>query len=241
MEESTMSQRAKALYALQRIDSKLARKKARYREVQERLGEDGELKEARAALEAAEEELAHWRSQLRDRELEAAGIGEKIRVTEEKLYGGSVTNPKELSDLQQEGEYLKRRQESVEEKQLEEMMTVERLTERVAVANEHFTVVEAVRRSENAELSAEYDELRADLTGLLAKRKAVLKHISQRDLAEYDAIRRLRRGVAVVAAKNDMCQVCHVRVPYHDLERARDTDELMYCSGCERILYVPTE
>jgi predicted nucleic acid-binding Zn-ribbon protein len=77
---------------------------------------------------------------------------------------------------------------------------------------------------------------------LLSQRKALVKHISKDDLAEYNALRRLRKGVAVVAVKDDTCQVCHVQVPQRDLERARDSDELFYyCSGCERILYVPQE
>ena len=168
-----------------------------------------------------------------------AGVTQKLEDTETLLYSGKVTNPKELSDLQKELEYLRRRQASLEERELEEMETVEQLTTKAAVANERFVVVEAAWRSENADLHDEYEALRAELTKLLAQRKSVVKRIDARDLAEYDALRKILKGVAVVAVKGNSCQVCRVQVPQRDLERARDTDQILYCSGCERILYVP--
>ena len=161
-----------------------------------------------------------------------------MRATQERLYGGKVTNPRELGDLQKESEYLKRRQAALEEKQIEEMMTVEQLTTRAAVAKEEFVVIEAAWRQENAQLSTEYDTLRHEMAKLLAQRKTVVKRIGATDLAEYDALRRLRKGIAIVATKDGACQVCNVRVPQRDLEKARDLDQIFYCSGCERILYV---
>jgi predicted nucleic acid-binding Zn-ribbon protein len=234
-----MPKRARILYALQRIDSQIARGQRRYREVQQRLGEDAALQEARTALKAAEEALKERRGELRTHELETAGVTRKLRETEEQLYSGRVRNPKELSDLQKESEYLKRRREALEETQLEEMAAVERLTGVAAVAQERHAVVEDAWRSKNAELSAEYDTLRHELGGLLAKRKSLVKHVSEVDMAEYDALRRLRSGVAVVLVRDAVCQVCHVEVPMHDLKGARETDDFYYCSGCERIMYVP--
>lgn len=234
-----MSQRTKVLYALQQIDAQLARAKRRYREVQEHLGESEELQEARAAHKEAQAALSAARGRLHDHELETEGVNQKLRETDERLYSGRVRNPKELSDLQKESEYLKRRRSALEEDVLEEMMAVERLAARDEAAAERHATVETAWRSENADLSAEYDALRQELTTLLGKRKSVARHVSEPDMAEYDALRRLRGGVAVVAVRNDTCQVCHVQVPMRDVERARDGDLFMYCSGCERILYVP--
>jgi predicted nucleic acid-binding Zn-ribbon protein len=233
-----MTKRARVLYALQQIDSRLAREKRRYREVQRQLGESEALKETRAAFKEAEDKLSEARGRLRDHELETEGVAEKLRQTDERLYSGRVRNPKELSDLQQESEYLKRRRSALEEETLEEMMAVEGLAAQAKTHRERYATVEAAWRSENAELSAEYDILREGLTELLTKRKALVPHISETDMAEYDALRRLRGGIAVAPVRNDTCQVCHVQVPMRDVERARDSDTLMYCSGCERILYV---
>jgi predicted nucleic acid-binding Zn-ribbon protein len=226
------------LYMLQRIDSGLTRKKRRYREVQAHLGEDQALRKAQAALKAAQDELSQWRARLHDHELEAAGVVDKIKETEDSMYSGRVTNPKELGDLQHEVEYLKRRQAALEDKELEEMEVVEQLTTKAAVAQEEYVVAESTWRTENAELGAEYETLKRELAKLLGQRKAVVKHISAKDMDEYDALRRLCKGVAIVQVKDGTCQVCHVEVPQRDLEKAKETDETYYCSGCERIIYV---
>jgi predicted nucleic acid-binding Zn-ribbon protein len=234
-----MPQRAKLLYALQRIDDQITQKKRRYREVDAHLGESQALKKARAALEKAQKEQIQYRTALRDRELEAASVVSKLAADTERLYSGRITNPRELQDLQQETEYLKRRQAELEEQQFAAMMAAEQAATRAAIINEQYVVTETAWKSENADLHGEYETLRHELAHLLAQRKAVAKRIDGEDLKMYDSIRRLKKGVAVVAVQNGVCRVCHVEVPQRDLTRAAETDELYYCSGCERIMYVP--
>jgi predicted nucleic acid-binding Zn-ribbon protein len=234
-----MPQRAKLLYTLQQIDLQLALKKRRYQEVEASLGENDALREARAALQEAKQAHSHWRATLQDRELQVASVTEKLSTDEERLYSGRITNPRELDDLQKDTEYLNRRKADLEDKQLEAMMALDQADNRLEVANEAFVAVEASWKVENAELAQEYEALKQELSHLLAQRKAVVQHISKRDLNEYSAIRRLRKGIAVASVQNGMCKACNVQVPQRDLERAEKTDDLYYCSGCERILYVP--
>jgi predicted nucleic acid-binding Zn-ribbon protein len=227
------------LYTLQTIDIQLARKMRRYREVEASLGESEAFRKARASLKAAEQEHSRWRATLLDRELETQSVADKLRTDSERLYSGRITSPRELEDLQKETEYLKRRQADLEDRQLEAMIELDEATTRLAVANEEFVVVEAAWKAENSELSQEYDALKQELAALADKRKRLGPHIAEEDLNEYNALRRLRNGVAVSLVKEGVCQVCRVSVPGRDLERAARTDELQHCFGCDRILYVP--
>ena len=234
-----MPKRARLLYALQCLDSQLARKARRFREVEANLGESKEFQKARGALKAAQEDHARCRAALRDRELETQSVSDKLDTDSERLYSGRIRNPKELGDLQKETEYLKRRKARLEDHQLEAMMALEEATTRLAVANEEYVVVEAAWKADNLELSQEYDALKQELAHLSEQRKRVVPHITDKDMSEYTALRRLRKGVAVVAVKEGVCQVCRVAVPGRDLERAAQTDELQHCFACDRILYVP--
>lgn len=236
-----MPRRAKLLYALQRIDTQLARKGRRYKEIEANLGESEDLRRARAALQTAKQEHAHWRNTLLDRELETGSVSEKLRTDKERLYSGQIKSPRELGDLQHETEYLERRQADLEDRQLEAMISLEEATTRLAVANEEFVVVEATWKAENADLHGEYDTLKQELAQLLSQRKRIVPHVSKGDLSEYDSLRRLRKGVAVVAVQRATCVVCNVAVPQRDVERAAQEDVLYYCSGCARILYVPED
>lgn len=234
-----MPKRARLLYALQTLDIQLTRKMRRYRKVEASLGESAEYRRVQAALKAAQDEHARCRAALRDRELETQSVIDKLNTDSERLYSGRIKSPKELDDLQKETEYLQRRKASLEDRQLEAMMAMEEATTRLAVANEEFVVVQAAWRAENSELSQEYDTLKQELAQLSRQRKRVIPHISETDMSEYTALRRLRKGVAIVAVKDGICQVCRVSVPGRDLERATETDELQHCFGCDRILYVP--
>jgi predicted nucleic acid-binding Zn-ribbon protein len=234
-----MPRRAKLLYTLQTIDIQLARKARRYREVEAGLGESEVFRKARASLKAAQQEHSRCRAALLDRELETQSVADKLRTDSERLYSGRIKSPRELDDLQKETEYLKRRKAELEDRQLEAMMALEEATTRLAVANEEFVVTEAAWKAENSELSQEYDALKQELATLSGQRKRVVPHIADEDIKEYNALRRLRKGVAVGAVRDGMCQVCRVSVPARDLERAAQTDDLQDGFGCDRILYVP--
>ena len=236
-----MPRRAKLLYALQRVDIQLARQRRRYKEIEANLGESEDLRRARAALQAADQEHAHWRKTLLDRELETGSVSDKLRTDKERLYSGQIKSPRELGDLQHETEYLERRQADLEERQLEAMISFEEATTQLAIANEEFVVAEAAWKVENADLHHEYDALKQELAQLLAQRKTIVAYVSKGDMSEYDSLRRLRKGVAVVAVQNATCTVCNVAIPQRDAERAAQEDVLYYCSGCDRILYVPEE
>jgi predicted nucleic acid-binding Zn-ribbon protein len=234
-----MPKRAKMLYALQRVDIQLARKGRRYKTVEANLGESQALQQARAKLETATQQHQHWNVISRDRDLEAQGLADKLRTEGERLYSGRITNPKELGDIQKEIEYLKRRQANLENQQIEALIALEEATTNLAISNEEFVVVEAVWKSENAELHQEHETLKHELAQLLAQRKRLFHTLSEKDRNEYSSLQRLRKGLAVVLVEKGRCTTCNVSVPKRDLERAAQTDDLLHCSGCDRILYVP--
>jgi len=229
------------LYALQQVDIQLARKGRRYKTVEASLGESKALRQARTKLATATQEHQHWQALSRDRDLEAQSLTEKLRAENERLYSGRISNPKELGDLQNEIEYLKRRQAGLETQQIEAMIALEEATAKLAVANEEFVVTEAAWKGENAELHQEYETLKQELAQLLAQRKQLLQALSEKDRNEYSSLQRLRKGLAVVLVEEGRCTTCQVSIPKRDLERAAQIDEIMHCSGCDRILYVPEE
>lgn len=233
-----MSGRAESLYRLQRFDTKINIKKRRYDKIKANLGESAALLTTRATLESAQTELAQWQKVLREREVEVTIVIAKQKETQDLLYGGKVKDPKELSNLQKESEYLKRRRASLEEKQIEAMIKVEDLIKKAAAAKQDYVVVGDAWRTENADLVQEFDAIKHELGQLIGKRKHFAKRIPNLDREEYNSLRKVRKGIAVTAVQNHTCQACHVQVPARLIDRARDTDELLYCNGCDRILYV---
>ena len=113
------------LYQLQRADSRLA-------EIEKALGalrgDDAHLRrfaEAEAAWQEAESDLRRLKKELKEREHEDSILRDRRKALEGKLYGGRISNPKELSDFQKELENVKERVDVLEEDMLARMEDLE--------------------------------------------------------------------------------------------------------------------
>jgi DNA repair ATPase RecN len=88
------------LYRLQCLDSDVDAKRRRLAEVEAMLGESETLQQARRARESAQALAQEWAQRQRNLELENQGILDEISHSEQRLYSGTIKNPKELADLQ---------------------------------------------------------------------------------------------------------------------------------------------
>lgn len=229
--------RTERLYILQCTDSELDRLSRRLREIEASLGETEELRRARLDLEEAEKALHKLQAKLRDLELENAGLGDKIKANEQRLYGGTVKNPKELTSLQEENAYLRRRRSHLEDVILEVMIEVEEAQERADGARTHLTQVEEQWRVEQERLTAEQAALQDKLHALQERRQTLRTALPPDDLEIYDDLRRRRGGLAVSILKEGICQGCQMSLPSSKAQQARQGDVLVFCGSCDRILY----
>ncbi|MDP6792603.1 MAG: hypothetical protein QF660_00960, partial [Anaerolineales bacterium] len=110
------------LYILQQIDTKLDRREQRLLELDAAIGDDSRVRTATAAFESAEAESRAMRREYQLIQDEIDKVTRKRAAGEKQLYSGTVTNPKELQDLQDEGVSLGLRIAALEERQLEAMI-----------------------------------------------------------------------------------------------------------------------
>lgn len=227
---------AETLYQLQEIDKSIKAKEERLAEVEAQLGESEALREARANLEQAQEQLYALEKRQRQQELELQTVTSKIESEEERLYGGRVTNPKELAGLQKEVRYLKEQRTEVEDQLLETMMSREETAGQVEERQTTLDDIESNWEREQTSLATEQDELQEALADLRGRRKELIEQIPPRTLSTYDHLRRTK-GLAVAPFKNGMCTGCRVSLSAVDQQRVR-SDELVTCSNCGRVLVV---
>src|SRR5450755_1471534 len=109
-----MSQ-ATHLYRLQIMDLALGHVLNRLDEIEKILGANEEVLGARQVLEAAEKVLLPWQANALNLDLEIKSVALKLQTTDQQLYAGKVTNPKELQDMETEIASLKRRQSQLED------------------------------------------------------------------------------------------------------------------------------
>lgn len=226
------------LYALQEVDSALDGCRASLADAESRVGETEELVQARERVATLKQALEEAEKQQRVQEWQIDDMREKIEPLEKKLYGGTIRNPKELEDLQQDVDSLKRRQRALEDRDLEIMVTVEEIQRESSEAQRLLAEVQAAWEVEQERLSRQQEELRSEIAALEDRRAQQVALVESSVLGMYEHLRTTRQGRAVAKVERGLCQGCRISLPMNILHRARGGTEIVQCSSCERILYV---
>ena len=231
-----MSQ-ATHLYRLQIMDLALGHVQNRLDEIEKILGANEEVLGARQVLEAAEKVLLPWQANALNLDLEIKSVALKLQTTDQQLYAGKVTNPKELQDMETEIASLKRRQSQLEDELLEAMVNVENGQTAVVAAKENLQNVQALWAGSQIDLVDEKERLEADRDKRRKDRAQAATEIDAPNLAKYEALRVKKRGQAVALLDGDNCKACGVEQTsmIGQLVRQEGT-KLVICGSCGRIL-----
>lgn len=162
----------------------------------------------------------------------------KIAKEEQRMFSGSVANPKELSALQAEVEMLKRKKGELEDQLLEVMVakesaaaTLERLEgerSRAAAESERLT----------KEVAMLVNDIEAQLADHEGRRAEIAREIPDDILKLYEQVRATKGGIGAAALEAGTCQGCHTKLPNKEVERLKAEGGLQRCENCRRILVV---
>ena len=225
------------LFQLQLVDGEWDEKSQQLALVEESLGESSDVLRARETVAETEKSLGGLRAQLRALDLEVAGLNDKLKKNQERLYSGRVRNPKELTGLQEEAVYLRRRTSELEDEQLELMIAVEEEEAELAERQARSRQIEASWHEDQAALRAEKEDLEFRLAELEEERASMRAHLGASDLANYDDLRQRLAGTGVVRLKKGICQGCGVDVPTSMASAVARGEGEHYCPICGRLLY----
>ena len=185
---------------------------------------------------AAETELSDVKRELARAEGDVEQIVTRIERDEKRLASGTGT-PKELEQTQHELGTLGVRRSELEEVELEIMLRVDGIKERIATLsteeNELALVIADLNiRKENA-LAA----IHTELEGIETDRKATTQSVSAELLALYEKIRE-SSGIGAAALAGNQCKGCNLTMNTIELQRISGLaeDEVVRCEECRCIL-----
>ena len=224
------------IYKLQETDTEIREKTKRLKEVMAAQQESQALLAAKERAETAASELQDWQGKHNDLSLELKSLRTKAKNSENRLYSGKVTNPKELTDLQNEIESLGRRGEALEEEVLEALLYVEDAETEKTAADEALVEIQAKWEASVVKYKAEQNEVALRIHKLMQKRKEQASVIDARSLKEYESLAQKKKGMAIARVRADTCLGCRMTIPENSIKKARQGDKV-YCGGCGRILY----
>lgn len=229
------------LWELQLVDGAI-------RAAREALESHPERREAEAARHEAEalsarrreeqERLRQLKLAVRRAESELAAAEQEARQLHDRLFAGTVSNPKELSSLETRYEATRQRASRLQDEALERMVELEaaekglqELEARLAEAGRRLQEAEARWARTRSELEAELARLekqRAELAGAVE---------NPTFLARYERLAAAKGGQALALVDADRCSGCGVPLSTYVMTEARRKQRMTFCEVCGRILF----
>ncbi|MEO7020590.1 MAG: hypothetical protein ABI234_10615 [Ktedonobacteraceae bacterium] len=231
------TQIAATLYQIQQLDLEADRLLAEQQALTSSLQNTPLLNKLLAEQRATKQQLTKGLQVQKEAEWALDDLVRRLKQHEQRLYSGNVTNPKELSTIQQEVQNLRTQQARQEEKVLGMMEAAEAQQE--ALTRKVSAISEAKQAWEmsNTAGATRVAQMEVQLQALYAKRVEQATKLDATVLKRYEGMRKIKQGRVVSKVEQSSCQCCRVILTASELQRVRISSELQTCSNCGRILY----
>ena len=226
----------KQLYELQELDTDIENTQQTLNLKNSQLGKRDVLDIALAHLTAEQKNLEELKHQRREAESEFEDTTSKISEAEKQLYGGRITNSKELANLQHEVNTLKNLSDQQETKALEIIDRMEEAEKSVAVSTADFQKLEMEWQQQQKQLAADIELLKKTLVDLAEKRRQLSGQIESTALNLYERVRQQKKQ-AVAKVEQGICRACRISISASNLQKAR-SGQPVQCGTCGRILFI---
>jgi hypothetical protein len=196
---------------------------------------DTRLDTVRRALEDARQKLKLNQDARRTLEKDAAVFQTRLSKFKDQL--SEVKTNREYQAIQKEMEVAQGELRAAEDKVLDRMVEADGLTAEVKQRETALASQQKAIEAEKNKLGVELTSTEQALSGATAARTELLAQTEPRLVALFEHVMRARKGVAVCAAADGHCTICHVRLRPQVFQEVRRNDSIIQCDSCQRILY----
>ena len=229
---------AKQLYSLQELDLTLDRIRDETDKAEAELGSDPGIEEMEKSLQEETERLGQVQSQQKIQQLETESQRERSTRLDAQLYGGAITNPRDLESLEQEASHARELLEKQDAGLLElALQAVESVSKRDALEKE-LTDNRTAWQDRQTELQGNLERSTVERESVAARRNDLAASLDPTFLQRYETLRRAKGGLAVAKVERGLCQACRMSLPTQQQQWVRNGRQTVLCSSCGRILFV---
>ena len=226
------------MFALQELDIVLDRVQDEHDRVENELNNGDTVKNLETELERDAELLQETELQQKATKLEADSQKERSESLNSQLYGGEVTNPRDLESLEREASNVLVIVEQQERALAEITVKVEEAPPKKSKLESKLDEAKAAWEIRRTELQASLKELNAEKAGFEGRRSKMTDSLDPSTLERYEALRKSKGGLAVAKVERGLCQGCRMSLPTHQQQRVRSGRQEVLCSSCGRLLFL---
>jgi len=234
-----MENPVQALRALQEIDRDLFRVNEELRRL------PAELARRQAQLDGQAESLDERKGrvqalQVRVKEIEDTVAIQQQRIRKLEKESNSSRDMSVVEACRYEMRGLKRQIDEAEREALGYVEQIESNTTETTRLTGELTAEREVFAEYSANIESEVGDARGRHEALQKRREARLGNdLDQGTLDLYDRLLQARDGEALAMLDGAICQACFMQVPPNTAVRVARGIDLVQCSSCDRILYLP--
>jgi len=225
------------LLRLQQKDIQIQELQIRIKEIETSISYDAEvnalmneLTELHAIIRPIEQKINQISSEIAEKKL-------KIEQSNSALYGGTIKNPKELQNLQEEISSINRAIENHESEALQLMSDLEiHQNNRLEIESKLHTC-QNLFQSRISLLSGEKINLLAALERYLTEKSTISSQINQDAMSLYEKLRISKNGIAITTLDDDSCSACGSVLTPAQCQQSKSTTSYFFCPSCGRIIY----
>ena len=234
--KSTVEERLKALYRLQRIESKIDEIRTLRGELPLEVSElEEEVEGLNTRISRYKSDVERFNDEISSEKLKIEEAQAKITKKEEEK--NQVRNNREFDALSKEIEYQELDMELSNKNIRKLQNNIERRTEDISQAAEHLKSREDDLKDKKKALSDIITETEQDEKKLIALADATRPLIDERSLMAYNRIRdKARNGLTVVTVQRDSCGGCFNMIPPQRQLDVKMRKKMIVCEFCGRML-----
>jgi predicted nucleic acid-binding Zn-ribbon protein len=224
---------------IQRMDfavATLRNKLAALSEIGELLATTQRMAVVRDLAVAAETQISDIKRELLRSEADVEQVATRMERDEKRLADGS-TSAKELEKLQHEVQTLSARRSELEEVELEIMLRIDSIKERLQELRAEEVVLVSASEEIQSRKVASSAAIESEITSLIEERKAIAATVDGALLELYEKIRS-NSGTGAAAMRDGRCDGCHLAINSVEISRMKTlaSDEVVRCEECRCIL-----
>lgn len=229
------------LYQLHQVDEELYHLKSKIKNLDVGKDEAEQFNKLKSETKDVRQKANNLQEKAQTLETKIAEVKLKCEKFEKQLFDGSITNAKEITNLQEEVKMLTNLKEE-KESELSDVKTslnianipAEDALSKLKALKKKLLIKQSNAKSAHADLVAQYKAVGAERPAKLDRLEASL-------IKSYETVLK-KTGNTALSLVNDgnRCEACGAPVPERTKEQVQ-SGKLLYCESCGRILFVLLE
>lgn len=227
---------AKQLFSLQELDLVLDRIRKVARKAESELNAGIGMVNLEVELQKETTRLAEIQNQHKSQQQDAEAQRERSTRLDNQLYGGAVTNPRDLESLEQEASNARRALEKLDGELIELSLQAEESQSKCDSLGKKHAETTSAWESRRAELGDELQKYNTEMSQVASQRDEMAAALDPASVQQYENLRRTKGGLGVAKVEKGLCQVCRMSLPTQQQQKVRSAHLTVLCSSCGRIL-----